>query len=703
MIPIEITLKNFLAYADPGALSFEGVRVAVLTGENGAGKSSVLDGITWALWGKARSPVDELIREGAHDMSVQLVFESHGERYLVLRKRKEGSRSSLDLQILDTSKINAPGKTQFPWKSLAGSNMKETQEIITDVVGLDYETFINASMILQGRIDEFTSKTAGARKQVLADILMLGQWEAYEELAKLNVRVAQGILETLETQIKIASDQVNANKQLDVELSVANQKAKIAGKELESSTRIHATHQKLRETVTAARKLWHGMESSRQDVNRDISRVENDIDALLKQPGSDELNEELDALKENLSEGEVSDERMGKIEGMINTLDKQVAGLESTNIMLDGHIKQAQSTVDVLKSLDEPRCPTCLQSLDPGEQESVMQDILATMTISANDIEMNNGQVDSKISEILKLRSEQTGMQDKIHSHQNLQRQIGQVEVRIESVAENVTRQEKAEALLAELQERHDKIEADYQDASEKHTALMEQLSAETVTDVMLDALRRDKEATDRTVGALQNQLELLGETKKQLDAWRAEEMDLADDVGVLKEVRVAFSKKGVPAMLIEEAVPEIERAANDLLLRLTDGRMHVRFDTQKELKSGDMAEALEIVISDELGARSYENYSGGEKFKINFAIRIALSKLLAHRAGVQLRSLFIDEGFGTQDAAGREQVVAAINEIREDFDCILVITHIEELKEAFPVQIEVIKSDSGSTFRVIR
>jgi exonuclease SbcC len=167
--------------------------------------------------------------------------------------------------------------------------------------------------------------------------------------------------------------------------------------------------------------------------------------------------------------------------------------------------------------------------------------------------------------------------------------------------------------------------------------------------------------------------------------------------------VRAAFSKKGVPAMLIEQAVPEIERAANELLMRLTDGRMHVRFDTLKELKSGDMAEALDIVISDELGARSYENYSGGEKFKINFAIRIALSKLLAKRAGVQLRSLFIDEGFGTQDAAGREQVVAAINTIKDDFDCILVITHIEELKEAFPVQIEVIKSDSGSTFRMVR
>jgi exonuclease SbcC len=71
----------------------------------------------------------------------------------------------------------------------------------------------------------------------------------------------------------------------------------------------------------------------------------------------------------------------------------------------------------------------------------------------------------------------------------------------------------------------------------------------------------------------------------------------------------------------------------------------------------------------------------------------------LANRAGAQLRSLFIDEGFGTQDARGREQLVEAINAIQNDFERILVITHIEELKDAFPTRIEVRKTPEGSTF----
>ncbi|MBT9142336.1 MAG: Nuclease SbcCD subunit C [Dehalococcoidia bacterium] len=90
-----------------------------------------------------------------------------------------------------------------------------------------------------------------------------------------------------------------------------------------------------------------------------------------------------------------------------------------------------------------------------------------------------------------------------------------------------------------------------------------------------------------------------------------------------------------------------------------------------------------------------------GESFRINLALRIALSRLLARRAGAPLPTLIIDEGFGTQDAAGRGKLVEAINSIQDDFERIIVITHIEELKDAFPVRIEVTKTDEGSTITI--
>ena len=101
------------------------------------------------------------------------------------------------------------------------------------------------------------------------------------------------------------------------------------------------------------------------------------------------------------------------------------------------------------------------------------------------------------------------------------------------------------------------------------------------------------------------------------------------------------------------------------------------------------------------MGTRNYETFSGGEAFRINFAIRIALSKLLARRSGAPLPILFIDEGFGSQDLEGQEKLIQSIQSIQNDFEKIIVITHIEQIKDSFPVRIEVNKSGEGSVFEI--
>ncbi|KKS13535.1 MAG: Exonuclease SbcC, partial [Candidatus Daviesbacteria bacterium GW2011_GWB1_41_5] len=208
------------------------------------------------------------------------------------------------------------------------------------------------------------------------------------------------------------------------------------------------------------------------------------------------------------------------------------------------------------------------------------------------------------------------------------------------------------------------------------------------------------------------DQLVLISRTaqmEKLQKAKNEEKNILQKDKENFEELSLAFGKKGIQAMIIETAIPEIEDEANRLLDKLSDGRMKIRFETQKETKTkiagtGEkgIIETLDIIISDEMGDRPYEGYSGGEQFRVNFAIRLALSKLLTHRAGAKLQFLVIDEGFGTQDAQGRSRVVEALNAIKDDFEKILVITHLEELKEEFPVRVEVQKGPSGSTFEVV-
>lgn len=166
-------------------------------------------------------------------------------------------------------------------------------------------------------------------------------------------------------------------------------------------------------------------------------------------------------------------------------------------------------------------------------------------------------------------------------------------------------------------------------------------------------------------------------------------------------ELAEAYGKKGIQALIIENAIPELEREANDLLARWTEGRLSVRLLTQGTTRGGSVFETLDIVIADEMGTRRYELFSGGEKFRVDLALRIGLSKLLARRAGASLRLLVVDEGFGTQDAAAIEKLIVALNDLRGEFDKILVITHRPELKESFPVHIEVVKTHEGSQIRV--
>jgi len=259
----------------------------------------------------------------------------------------------------------------------------------------------------------------------------------------------------------------------------------------------------------------------------------------------------------------------------------------------------------------------------------------------------------------------------------------------------------KAAAASEELQKQLD-IDEKKKKAIEKELEALPQLESESeqAENILKTVSARQRDAQE-TSGNLKGKLEHLQNQEKKKKEKEAQLTTISKEAGIYSELAQAFGKKGIQMMLIETALPDIENEANELLGRMTDNRMHVKFDPQKLTKKGDVQETLEITISDDLGARPYETYSGGESFRIDFAIRIALSKLLAKRAGAPLPTLIIDEGFGTLDNIGIEKIKEAINSIRNDFEKIIVITHIDELKDAFPSRINVTKTPDGSVIEL--
>jgi exonuclease SbcC len=239
-------------------------------------------------------------------------------------------------------------------------------------------------------------------------------------------------------------------------------------------------------------------------------------------------------------------------------------------------------------------------------------------------------------------------------------------------------------------------LAADIEKLKEAITGL-DQMEAEYKLVQQKEAGLRDNLTTN------QERLRYISEMEKSIKDNENQLAALKREENIYKELSEAFSKKGLQALLIKQAFPEIEIEANRLLNRMTDNRLSLTLESQKEMKSrkGEVIETLDIKISDELGTRNYEMFSGGESFRIDLALRIALSKLLVRRAGASMPILIIDEGFGTQDIMGRERLVEAIKSIEDDFEKIFVITHLEELKEYFPVIISVRKSAEGSTISV--
>lgn len=245
----------------------------------------------------------------------------------------------------------------------------------------------------------------------------------------------------------------------------------------------------------------------------------------------------------------------------------------------------------------------------------------------------------------------------------------------------------------------------EYQNAATNLESARSQAPDLNQAENLLIALQEQESRLRMEVGAARQKVDVLDEQKSRKKALEAQREQLAIQARQYKQLERAFSKDGVPALLIEQALPEIENKANEILARLSNGSMSVRFITQaayKDKSRDDLRETLDIQISDGVGTRDYEMFSGGEAFRVNFAIRLALSEVLAQRAGARLQTLVIDEGFGSQDAQGRQRLIEAINLVRSDFAKILVITHIDELKDAFPARIEVEKTALGSLARVI-
>jgi exonuclease SbcC len=392
-------------------------------------------------------------------------------------------------------------------------------------------------------------------------------------------------------------------------------------------------------------------------------------------------------------------------------LENAFGDLRNKNEELAGRLSGAETECEALKQQkslleahpNSPSCPLCATPLEPDRHYKLVQEneqklVHVRMAIAAlqkeRELLRKQGMETRKALEAareksVRARERVAALEARVAEAKRRQpllvRELQEAKERLKSATERVSRLEaerrelqavaakahQVEALLADSRRHRGELEAARERLVERLGSLSEQIAQAQAARENVIALRRDSQAERR----------------------RARECEFLER---------AFGKDGIPALIIEGVCPQLEQEANRLLAELTGGRIQLGIRTLREKKSGGFSEALDIVVQDELGARPLELFSGGEAFRVNFAIRIALSELVASQAGGRISTLIIDEGFGTQDAEGRELLVDAIRAISERFDLIVIVTHIDELRNEFPVRVEVRKGPEGSRFEVI-
>jgi exonuclease SbcC len=698
MIPVKLELHNFLAYRDPDPLNLEGIHVACISGENGAGKSSLLDAITWALWGKARAAsADDLIHQNLRETRVALEFEMAGVRYLVIRQRsieKKTPLSLLELQVWDPAAST--------WRSLSESTMRATQERIDGLLRLDYDTFINSALLSQGRADEFTSKPPFQRTQILAAILGLDRWERYEERAKEKIRRTRETADRIDARRTEMEGELARRGEYESRLAAAEKQAENDAKNLAELERAWAAVELQRAARADLERRAEETARRSQSAERELKDARAELEALGRAADPAELEKKAAAIRaerEALAARQAEQER---IQVQIRELSGLMGTLRGENDALAPQTEPLKKRLEILETSTAPECPTCGQPLTAAHRKRVVEELRREIESRRDTYKINVARLKDFQAELSALQRDASVLQAALQGLPALERKLAEIESALKTAKD-------ARAKLPAAQERVGR----WQKALTEETASAGQIrtrlgkaSAGLAEGERLrgrlEQARLEKRLADERVGGARQALAALEEIARQLEESRAELESLRRSLSIYEELREAFGKRGVPTMVIETAVPEVEQEANRLLSEMSSGRMRLRMETQRETKSGEARDTLDLKISDELGTRAYEMYSGGEAFRINFAVRIALSKLLARRAGAQLRALFIDEGFGTQDSAGRERLVAAIQSIQNDFDRILVITHLDELRDSFPARIEVVKTPSGSNVRVV-
>ena len=679
MLPIRINFKNFQCY-DDAELDFD-FSSALIIGErddnpevsNGAGKSAIFNAIGYALYGQSQhKTADGIIKRGKDLCEVEFVFEHDDKKYRILRTRNRrfGKPECAFFEIqLDGTEL-----------SLNGDTSTETSKKIQSITRSTYETFVNSSYFKQNSISDFVYGTVATRQKIIGSVLDMDRWNRRHKLAKkrldfckIEVGKVEFSLSGTETVLvdlaNVKNELVEASNlslNLNLEEKRLLDEIGVLEKKVTSLTGQEAQLNDYHEVVTK-----YETATERKDyLARTVAGKTSEIDSLtVKISRSLESVLRLDAQVSEISthleikdhiDIEYMEKEFTSKQTNLGWFKKQVSGWTPRGVCVccektwEEHadkVLEFESNQEDMRSLE-----TEVSSL--GEKLEVARASVRKVKQAELEIEKYSSrkvglQNTNEINE-LKKKSTENELVLFVEQLEDITQRVDSLSLRIESMQEiaDSTSYEEIRSLL-----------------KAKKTRFQE--------------LLEDKNQNSYLVGGLTQKVEEL--TEKNTERLSSEEAlkGLNKAYVVAEAVYRAFGRSGIQAIIIDNVMEELTKVVNEWLHEFCYEPTYIKFLTQKKDGKGSWKETLDIEVITPSGKSEIEALSGGESFKVAFAIRLGLSQLSARRMGGETQVLLLDEVSTSLDQQGLDLFVSIIRKIEQQIK-VMVITHDEKLKDEF-------------------
>lgn len=710
----ELVIEGFQVFRDETSIPFSDLSFFSIEGENGSGKSTVIDAIAWVLFGKTRASdfKDSFINDESKKATVSLVVSDNEERFWLFERTKKRGTGS---QKVFASSYDEDTEE---WVIESDGRNNTAQAIIDDIVGMTVEAFFSF-VVIDGAVgSRFISSKSDVRRSIMIQsIPEIADWDQYEkdaralrteanrERASIESKIEVSRASRLETvnQIESLVDEYGKDigakrlKSIDGEIKAAQREIKMLSADAPDTAEIERLSERL-EVLRADRKRKIEAEVSElKRIDREVEGYEDEIQRLHGVfDDLDKADEEIGSIEESIREmrKEVSDEKeIEKNRKRLQDTDSKIARNKEKIESLASENAELEDRLELLGDPDDGNgeCWVCKSELSHEKHSKVYKEARASIKANEKKIadltERNNTLDETAVDLDDAIRTAERESRAASQRIQKAERTLGSTESKRDSLTRSLRYEidgesfdiEFTDSALEEAEKSLNKKIASLQKEHARHKKEAKRHNEATTEEVSLaELLENENEKFNEdetgakisdlreTINDLEGERHAIVEDQGRHSAYKAE-IEKADTLiesmeKELVEVTAraenfdflvgAMSPSGIPSMLIGSVLTEIEESMNEVLDKMPGReRMAVEFRQTRERANETLESVLDIAVHTNSGAVRYaETFSSGQLVRLSVAAQFAFVKFLNSRKAGTLNTIFLDEPLGNLD-----------------------------------------------------